>query len=142
MHTKKILIMGLPGTGKTTLAQALVPKLNAVWFNADDVRQNITYHLGFSQEDRIQQAKTMKWLSDKVVESGHVAVVDFVCPTPATREAFQIDDAFVVWVDRIESGRFEDTNKMFIPPEKYDVRVLKEGTAEHWAEVIVKQFLQ
>lgn len=130
---KKILIMGLPGAGKTTLAEQLVPMLNAVWFNADDVRENITYHLGFSEEDRLQQAKTMKWLSDKVVAAGQYAVVDFICPTPETRAAFGADDAYVVWVDRIKAGRFEDTNQLFVPPDRYDCHVTEEGPAKYWA---------
>lgn len=133
---KKVLLLGLPGAGKTTLAEQLVPMLNAVWFNADDVRQNITYHLGFEEKDRIQQAKTMKWLSDKVVAAGHYAVVDFICPTPATREAFGWKDAFVIWVDRIEAGRFEDTNQMFVKPNHYDFRIPPEGSAKNWANLI------
>lgn len=139
---KKILIMGLPGAGKTTLAEQLVPMLDAVWFNADDVRQNVTYHLGFEEEDRIQQAKTMKWLADKVLAAGHHAVVDFICPTPTTREAFGFDDAFVIWIDRIDSGRFEDTNKMFVQPERWDVRVEKEGSPEYWANYIFEEFFK
>lgn len=132
--------MGLPGSGKTTLASHLVPLLNAVWFNADDVRVNVTYHLGFEEEDRIKQAKIMKWLSDKVVQAGHYAIVDFICPTPSTREAFQWNDAFVIWVDRIKAGRFDDTNQMFVPPEHYDFRVVAEGSAEHWASWIFNQY--
>ena len=116
--------MGLPGSGKSTLARALLDVIDtAVYWNADEVRANINSHLGFSLEDRIKQAKTMKWLSDKVVESGNMCIVDFVCPTPETREAFGTDTAFVIWVDRIDKGRFDDTNKLFVPPEKYDFRV-------------------
>lgn len=132
--------MGLPGAGKTTLAKHLVPLLNAVWFNADDVRINVTYHLGFEEEDRIQQAKTMKWLADKVIIAGHYAVVDFICPTPNTREAFGWNDSFIIWIDRIEAGRFDDTNQMFVPPDKYDIRVTKKGTAEHWAKWIYENY--
>lgn len=139
---KKILIMGLPGAGKTTLAEHLVPLLNAVWFNADDVRENITYHLGFEESDRIKQAETMKWLTDRVVETGHYVVVDFVCPTPATREAFDWDDAFVIWVDRIKAGRFEDTNQLFQAPDCYDVRVTEEGPAVEWAIQIWTAFFE
>ena len=139
---KKILIMGLPGSGKTTLAKELAPRIGAVWFNADDVRENITYHLGFSEEDRIKQAETMRWLCDRATKAGHFAISDFICPTPATREAFDVSDAFVIWIDRIEEGRFEDTNKMFVPPEEWDVRVTKNGSADWWARKIADILLE
>jgi adenylylsulfate kinase-like enzyme len=137
---KKILIMGLPGSGKSTLAHAMLDVLDTVvYWNADEVRANINSHLTFSSEDRIKQAKTMKWLSDKVVESGNLCIVDFICPTPETRQAFNTDDAFVVWVDRIKEGRFDDTNKLFVPPEDYDFRVTEEsGIPEKVAGEIVQ----
>ena len=87
MH-KKILIMGLPGAGKTTLSEQLAPRLNAVHFNADDVRANINKDLGFSEPDRIEHARRMGWLCDQVVKVGCFAIADFICPTPAAREAF------------------------------------------------------
>lgn len=130
----KILVMGLPGSGKTTLAKALVQRLGAVHFNADDIRANINRDLGFSVEDRIEQARRMGWLCDRVVEAGGTAVADFICPTPETREAF--GKAFVVYVNRIEEGRFEDTNRLFVAPESPDVEVTAEGTPEYWAEQI------
>lgn len=125
---KKILIMGLPGSGKSTLSRALLDIIDsAVYWNADEVRANINSHLTFSSEDRIKQAKTMKWLSDKVVESGNLCIVDFICPTPETRQAFNSTDAFIVWVDRIKEGRFEDTNQLFVPPTNYDFRVTEDS---------------
>ncbi|MBG0811428.1 adenylyl-sulfate kinase [Methylosinus sp. H3A] len=127
--------MGLPGAGKTTLAKTLAPRLNAVLFNADDVRANLNRDLGFSLEDRIEHARRMGWLCDCVVRSGHSAIADFICPTPETRVAF--GNAFTIFVDRIVKGRFEDTNKLFAPPETYDLRVTAEGTPLHWAETIV-----
>lgn len=136
MKNRKILIMGLPGAGKTTLAKALVPLLGAVHFNADEVRGNINKDLGFSPEDRLEQARRMGWLCDRVVESGGCAVADFVCPTPEARAAF--GDATVVWLDRIQESRFEDTNKMFVQPEHYDFRVTAEGSPEYWAEMIYR----
>jgi adenylylsulfate kinase len=77
---KKILIMGLPGTGKTTLANILVPRLNAVHFNPDALRANINKDLGFSHEDRIEQARRMGWLCERVVEAGTYAIADFILP--------------------------------------------------------------
>ena len=132
---KKILIMGLPGAGKTTLSKALAPRLNAVHFNADEVRANVNKDLGFSEPDRIEHARRMGWLCDQVVNVGGFAIADFICPNQATREAFMGGgDAFVIWVDRIKAGAFPDTNRMFVPPGKFDLRVLPEGAPEYWAE--------
>jgi adenylylsulfate kinase-like enzyme len=85
---RKILVMGLPGAGKTTLARELAPRLRAPLFNADEVRASISRDLGFSIEDRIEHARRMGWLCDRVVEAGGMVVADFVCPTRATRRAF------------------------------------------------------
>jgi cytidyltransferase-like protein len=135
MH-RKILIMGLPDAGKTSLARQLAPMLNAVLFNNDEVRANINRDLGFSMEDRIEQARRMGWLCDRVAESGGTAIADFICPTAETRAAFG-NDAFIIFVDRIEQGRFHDTNKIFVAPERYDIRVANEGSPLFWAEKIV-----
>src|SRR5215471_7165978 len=135
---KKILIMGLPGAGKTTLSKVLAPRLNAVHFNADEVRANINKDLGFSEADRIEHARRMGWLCDQVAKVGCFAIADFICPTPATREAFLSGgDAFVIFMDRIQLGRFPDTNKMFVPPDRYDLRVTADGSPEYWAEQVV-----
>jgi len=139
---KKILIMGLPGSGQTTLANAISSRLKAVHWNADDVRQTINSHLTFSEKDRIKQAETMKWLADRVVASGHFCVVDFICPTAETREAFDFHNATVIWVDRIKAGRFDDTNQLFEPPLFYDYHVVDDGrSAEEWADQILAVFL-
>jgi hypothetical protein len=134
---RKILIMGLPGAGKTTLARELAPLLSAVLFNADEVRQNLNRDLGFSAEDRIEQARRMGWLCDRVVEAGHVAIADFICPTPETRAAF--GPAFTIWLDRIKAGRYADTNQLFVAPERYDVRVEADGTQRFWSARILQK---
>jgi nucleoside-triphosphatase THEP1 len=136
MNMHKILIMGLPGAGKTTLARELAPRLHAPLFSADEVRANISRDLGFSLEDRIEHARRMGWLCDRIVEAGVSVVADFVCPTEATRRAFGA--TFVIWVDRIRAGRFADTNQIFEPPRLFDIRVTEEGTAIEWAERIIK----
>jgi adenylylsulfate kinase len=131
---KKILIMGLPGAGKTTLAKVLALRLNAAHYNADEVRTNINKDLGFSEADRIEHARRMGWLCDIVAGCGNFVIADFICPTRATRAAFGVADTFVIWVDRIKESRFADTNKMFEPPVSFDLRVTTEGTPEYWAE--------
>jgi adenylylsulfate kinase len=135
---RKILVMGLPSAGKTTLSRVLAPRLNAVHFNADEVRANVNKDLGFSEDDRIEHARRMGWLCDQVVQVGGYAIADFICPTPATRAAFSAGgEPFVIWIDRINQGPFEDTNRMFVPPEHFDLRVAAEGTPEYWAEQVM-----
>ena len=129
---KKILIMGLPGSGKTTLAQRLAPMLNAVWLNADEVRKEAN-DWDFSSEGRIRQAERMNRLAQEALDSNRTVVADFVCPTEKTREDFQAD--YIVWMDTIKEGRFEDTNKMFQPPTNYDYKVTHMD-AEMWAFMI------
>ena len=128
----KILIMGLPGAGKTTLAGALAPLINAVVFNADAVRANLSRDLGFNHQDRIEHARRMGWMCERVDEAGGTVIADFVCPTPETREAF--GEAFVIWMDRIKNGRFEDTNRLFVAPDRVDLHVTADGTPQYWAE--------
>jgi len=132
---KKILIMGLPGSGKTTLASKLVPLLNAKWLNNDKVRREAN-DWDFSEEARVRQAKRMADLAEKYKEEGHYVVADFICPTPKARELFNAD--YVVWVDTIDKGRFDDTNAMFVKPEKFDFRVTTQN-AEVWATQIAEK---
>ena len=127
--------MGLPGAGKTYLADKLVPKISAVWLNADKVRKEAN-DWDFSPEGRIRQAKRMAEKAEKFKKEGSHVVADFVCPTPKARELFNPD--FIIWVDTIKKGRFEDTNKVFIPPENYDFHVTTQD-ADLWSKKIADQ---
>jgi adenylylsulfate kinase-like enzyme len=133
---KKILIMGLPGAGKTTLAVELAKALNAVHFNADEVRAEINKDLGFSLEDRIEHARRLGKLCEIVSRTGQYVIADFVCPTPETRKAFGIDDTFVVFVNRNPIRNFADTSKMFIAPNKTHVVVTDDGSPPEWVNKI------
>lgn len=116
----KVLVMGLPGAGKTTFASGLARLLNAVWWNADAVRDSFSTH-GMTRADRILQAGRMAFLCDQVTKTGAIAVADFVCPLEACRIMFNAD--YTVWLDTINEGRFDDTNKMFEPPLFFDMRI-------------------
>ena len=130
--------MGLPGAGKTTLAKELVKKLNAVHWNADEVRSNINKDLGFSIDDRIEQSRRMGWLCDKVTSAGYVAIADFVCPTSATRKVFNAD--YLIFMDTIKEGRFADTNSIFERPSDSEIDFkINEFDAETHAEIVAKE---
>ena len=130
----KILICGLPGAGKTTLGRPFAELLGGVFLNADDIRKEYD-DWDFSPEGRMRQAMRMKFLSDGIVKAGKIAVADFICPTKAARKQFNAD--FIVWMDTIKEGRFEDTNKMFEPPIFYNFRVTHKD-ASMWAFLIKK----
>ena len=132
---KIILIMGLPGSGKTTLASELVPLLKAKWINADEVRKEAN-DWDFSAEGRTRQAKRMWTKAKEYKNQGNHVVADFICPTPAARALFPAD--FIIWVDTIKEGRFDDTNKMFIKPDKYNFHVTTQD-AKNWAPKIFKE---
>lgn len=117
---RRILIMGLPGSGKSTLAEPFAKLIGGVWLNADKIREEYN-DWDFSPEGRLRQALRMKYLADGVVKAGKIAVADFVCPTEKARSEFAAD--YVIWMDTIKEGRFEDTNRMFEPPVKVDYHV-------------------
>jgi len=112
--------MGLPGSGKTTLAKALVERLEAEWFNADEVR-TIYDDWDFSTEGRIRQARRLRFLADNRTHK-HV-VVDFIAALKEQRQIFKAD--FTIWMDTITEGRYDDTNKAFDPPlTEYNLRLI------------------
>ncbi len=123
--------MGLPGSGKTTLAKVLVEKLRCTYFNADDIRKNINKDLGFSPEDRIEQARRMGHLCNLSSQWGEVVIADLVCPTEEARQVFGAD--FVVWMNTISLSRYKDTNLLFVSPKKYDYEIINfsKPTIEH-----------
>jgi hypothetical protein len=150
---KRILIMGLPGAGKTYLAQHIVDhlqdsykvnelslrpltKVKVGWLNADDVRKKYN-DWDFSEAGRIRQSLRMRELADAMTDVDYV-ICDFVAPLVEMRNNFKAD--WTVWVDTINQGRFEDTNKVFVAPEQYDFRIT-EQKAEKWGEFIAAHIL-
>lgn len=117
----KILIFGLPGAGKTYLAERLVDKIdNCAWFNADIIR-GAANDWDFSSAGRIRQARRMKTFSDFEIHQGRSVICDFVAPTKKTREEFGAN--LTIWMNTIDSSRFEDTNAIFETPENVDFEI-------------------
>ena len=124
----KILIMGLPGSGKTYLAERMQPILKAAWYNADKVRE-MANDWDFSPEGRIRQSLRMKNLADFEKKYGRIVICDFVCPTKETKQNFDPD--ITIWMNTIKSGRYEDTNKMFEEPLEADYRITEMNDENH-----------
>lgn len=134
---KRILIMGLPGAGKTYLAERLKQQLESHcatvgWLNADQVRKHFN-DWDFSCEGRIRQSLRMRDLADE--SNTDYVIVDFVAPLPEMRHNFKAD--WTIWMDTIDAGRYEDTNKMFVEPDVYDFRITEQA-AEKWSEFVAE----
>ena len=129
--------MGLPGSGKTYLAERMQPILKAAWYNADIVRE-MANDWDFSPEGRIRQSLRMKNLADFEKNQGRIVICDFVCPTHETKENFNPD--ITVWMNTITSGRYEDTNKMFEKPKNVDYEVTEMNDKNH--EIISAKILK
>jgi broad-specificity NMP kinase len=140
--TQRILIMGLPGAGKTTLAEELKRQLVAanktlVHFNADEVRKKYN-DWDFSESGRIRQSIRMRELADSSPEFDYI-ICDFVAPLVEMRNNFKAD--WTIWVDTIREGRYADTNAAFVEPKVYDFRITEQN-AEKWAEFIVSHIVE
>jgi adenylylsulfate kinase len=114
-----IQIIGLPGSGKTTLATTLADRINAVHLNADYVRSTINSDLGFTPKDRVEHSRRLGEMARMLSGQGLIVVVDFICPTLDARTAFGKPN-ILVWMDTITEGRFEDTNKLWEKPTEFD----------------------
>ena len=132
---KIILIMGLPGAGKTTLANELANLINCKRLNADEIRKNAN-DWDFSEEGRKRQAKRMYDAALKMKSEGNNVIADFICPTPEARALFPAD--YIIWVDTIKEGRFEDTNQMFVKPKKFNFHVTSQD-AKVWSNKIAEE---
>ena len=120
--------MGLPGSGKTYLAQRLQPLIKAAWFNADKLRE-MASDSDFSEEGRLRQSLRMRAFADFESKQGRIVICDFICPTKQTRKNFQPD--IVIWLDTIKESRFEDTNRIFEEPSNYDFRITEWNDKNH-----------
>ena len=127
--------MGLPGAGKTTLANELAKLIKAKRLNADEIRKSAN-DWDFSKEGRKRQAKRMSDAALKLKNEGSNVIADFICPTPEARSLFPAD--YIVWVDTIKKGRFDDTNQMFVKPEKFNFHVTTQD-AKVWAPKIAEE---
>ena len=143
----KILIMGLAGSGKTTLAKRLTEKLDADYFNADEVRK-LFNDWEFSPKARDRQAERMAKLAD--IADRYYVIADFICPTKKTRELYSPD--YVVWMNTITESNsangpaapgstFKQTDKMFEPPEKVDI-IVTEKDVDKWVEIVYNDIIE
>jgi len=133
-----IQIIGLPGAGKTALAIELASRVNGIHLNADEIRADLSKDLGFSEEDRIEQARRIGAVARILDNQGHIVIADFICPTEATRVAFGTSHS-LVWVDRIKESRFPNTDAIWEQP-KADLRIEHGLTIEEEVQLVISTF--
>ena len=133
----KILVMGLPGSGKTYLTERLQPILKAAWYNADKVRE-MANDWDFSNKGRKRQSERMRTFADFEKQNGRIVICDFVCPTKETRQEFDAD--ITIWMDTISEGRFEDTNKIFVKPSDCNFHITEWNDKNH--KIIAAEILK
>tara|TARA_B100001013_G_C24495810_1_gene397105 strand:- start:87 stop:596 length:510 start_codon:yes stop_codon:yes gene_type:complete len=134
---KKILIMGLPGTGKTTLAKELIKFLPIIHLNADEIRKHFD-DWDFSKKGRIRQADRMTRLSDYIIKKKFFSLADFVCPLEETRSILKPD--IIIWMDTEKKGRFENTNKIFQKPKKFNFKITTKD-AKFWSKFLKERII-
>jgi hypothetical protein len=134
-----IQILGLPGSGKTTLALTLKERLNAIHLNADEVRATLNSDLGFSEKDRAENSRRLSEMAKLLSAQGHTVIVDFICPTKATRKAFGKPDLKIV-MNTIVSSRFADTDAMWIPVEDADHTFYEWKPEQEMADEVIEKF--
>lgn len=136
----KILIMGLPGSGKTTLAKPFAQLIGGVWINADQIREKYD-DWDFTIDGRIRQAQRMRYLADGIELAGKIAIADFVCPTEQARQLFNAD--YTIWMDTISNGRFQDTNAIFEKPKFIDYHIKEWFNDTHEQLVkVIKNYIE
>ena len=141
MLPRKILIMGLPGSGKTTLAKKLAKELGSYHVNGDEVRQAFQDN-DFSEQGRLRQATRMRGICDHLIEMGvRCVIADFVCPTSLTRNAFGIAGCYIIWMNTVQESRFKDTDKIFEKCHIADYSVHNWQQADAVPNVLKSQFL-
>ena len=132
---KKILIMGLPGSGKTTLARKLKVGLKADWLNADKIRKKFN-NWDFSKKGVLKQANRMRLLAKKSKKKFLIA--DFICPYQEGRKIFAPD--YLIWMDTVKKGRLATFNKTFQKPKRYDFKI-KSKNANKYSKIIIKKLV-
>ena len=129
----KILIMGLPGSGKTTLAKILSNKLKADWFNADVIRTEHNDY-DFTYKGIIRQVKRMRDLTND--SKKNYVITDFVCPLK--KQITILKPNFIIWMDTIKKGRFSSMNKIFRAPKKFHLRITEKNLKLNLIKVLSK----
>ena len=127
--------MGLPGSGKTHLAKRLHVHLNCAWYNADKVRE-MANDWDFSDAGRRRQSERMNTIATFEAVRGRTVICDFVCPTGQTRDEFNAD--ITIWMNTIEAGRYEDTNKIFEEPTDFDY-IIESFQSDEWILDLAKR---
>lgn len=140
----RILICGLPGHGKSTLAANLSRRLHIPFYDGEAIRRSLGLGWPGDSAERVQQAHRMRALTTPILAAGGHVICSFVCPTVAARREFCAD--YIICVNRPDAPpmSYTDTNAIWWPPLNADL-MLQAGDADEWAgvaEARLRQFLK
>jgi adenylylsulfate kinase len=86
-----VWLTGLPGSGKTTIARELEPKLRKLnWpveiIDGDEIRQNLSKGLGFSREDRETHLRRCAYVAKLLSRNGVAVIAALISPYRNVRD--------------------------------------------------------
>ncbi|MBN8631438.1 MAG: bifunctional sulfate adenylyltransferase/adenylylsulfate kinase [Rhodobacterales bacterium] len=113
-----VFFTGLSGSGKSTIANALMVKLMEMGgrpvtlLDGDVVRKHLSSELGFSKEHRDLNIKRIGYVASEITKNGGIAICAPIAPYTATRRAVrEMVEAFGAFVETHVATSIEECER-------------------------------
>ena len=167
-QTPKIIwFTGLSGSGKSSIANILEKKLQAlgkhtITLDGDNMRHGLNRDLGFTAADRVENIRRVGEVAKLMVNSGLICITSFISPFESERKmarSLVLEDEFVeIFIDtplsvceerdvkglyaKARSGKipnFTGISSPYEPPKKPEIRI---DTTKLSAEAAANQIIE